>query len=537
MSYSRERKEKEIKDKVLHEHELNEFQQQLINATLDAYIGINLDYDSEDDPLGTSKNPIKVLNAMLSPHPLSSIERKQFSENELTSIEFIREILNHPYPQNRGSGSSAALAHFYKGEIPSDADLEQARNGIYKGFVYYYSEESGKKVFCEPVGKLALTVKGHATKDGVRNYIRFLIQKNIAFYKKKDYFPSSQIKTNFFISSKIPRSPAELKLLLKSETFRQTITNEDIIEIIHVNPNSLITLINDEKIFNEKFNDIDLIFSILTDSRIPKSFSNQLLEYENIREQISNFHIIKDLAELSPETYLIAMENHKELRDLVTPNLICKNTYHNPRAFEVLISSPDIREKFRVDDINNMIITANYSECKDIVAAILTYNDLFEKINSSTYSLMKQLLSKEDYEYIEIEYLSHLVLNKLRKQEKERKELLQELKTININKDFPLWSESIIKAQHLIKKMEMNDKNIVWLGILITGMKKFENVLKSLDQTLEEQLHSINESIQAINNNLDKDNIKNACAIIDDCAAQISRYRKSRYSYSQTVKR
>ncbi|MBV8802042.1 MAG: hypothetical protein JO131_03580, partial [Gammaproteobacteria bacterium] len=201
---------------------LNGGQRNVIEGTLNFYLDDIHDLTKEGSerklhPL----NALKALKKMLNTEPLNEEEVKQFTKHDiLTNITVVRDILNHPYPQNR------THSYFPTGEKdfvlfhlnPDDCDKlldKQATLNTKRTIqtedqtrvVYDVIYKNGRKIPAnlthsltsldslgiewdfigkEPIGKLSLTNLEDAktlpvTKQAVVDYIHFLVKKAIKF--------------------------------------------------------------------------------------------------------------------------------------------------------------------------------------------------------------------------------------------------------------------------------------------------------------------------------------------------------------------
>ncbi|MBX3710072.1 MAG: hypothetical protein KIT56_09685 [Gammaproteobacteria bacterium] len=96
----------------------------------------------------------------------------------LPSVKTLRDILNHPYPQNKAVGNGSAFdAQVLKGKRDklTVEEREALRSGIYRNQAYYYSNGFGSSVKLEPVGIFNLTGysdKSELNREMVVIYIR-----------------------------------------------------------------------------------------------------------------------------------------------------------------------------------------------------------------------------------------------------------------------------------------------------------------------------------------------------------------------------
>jgi hypothetical protein len=115
------------------------------------------------------------------------------------SVKNLRNIINHPCPQNRYNGDGNAYWHgVLRGRTPiTQAEIGSCRSGVSNGIVYYYKSGFGSQILTEPQGFLALTSINDTssrpvTKEAVVDYVKKLvneaIQKNRRILVEKKEF-------------------------------------------------------------------------------------------------------------------------------------------------------------------------------------------------------------------------------------------------------------------------------------------------------------------------------------------------------------
>lgn len=168
--------------------ELKESKSEALNETQKKIIESFLQFPFEEIVEGLSAEIesesliIHAYKAMITPIELSTIIPgllttcgKIFLEKEiLTSIDTVRSLFRHPYPQNRRVGD------------PSAASGKE--NGIIDNEVYYWENGFGGILKHEPQGLLGLTAKNDSTalpvtKESVASYTIKLINQQIKLFE------------------------------------------------------------------------------------------------------------------------------------------------------------------------------------------------------------------------------------------------------------------------------------------------------------------------------------------------------------------
>lgn len=177
---------------LLKRNHINEAQQYLIKETLQ----ISLDQISEDYEQSEPEKAITVLQAMLAENNVN-VQEPEFIRNEWgDTITNVRNMLSHPYPQNRNVGDALA-AVVYLGKHPSialRADEQEIENGIISYSIngirmQYAGYWQGEDEHTEIRGLLTLTKKDDpalappVTREATVKVIRSVIEAELMRYK------------------------------------------------------------------------------------------------------------------------------------------------------------------------------------------------------------------------------------------------------------------------------------------------------------------------------------------------------------------
>lgn len=202
---------------------LNGVQKKVIEAILQCYLEDI--HDAERKPVLKSDQIIAVLEAMDNKKPLIPEEIAEFKRQDVwESIETVREILNHPYPENRAEsypyvGQEEGFSMFHLNaedcvklldhKMTLSTEHQIVTHGIPKT-VYDVIYKNGRQIKAdhvirltynaegiddfvgkEPVGKLSLTNLDDATthyvrKKSVVDYIKLLVKNAIDLQEAKE---------------------------------------------------------------------------------------------------------------------------------------------------------------------------------------------------------------------------------------------------------------------------------------------------------------------------------------------------------------